>query len=227
MSEIKSTNLKIYAKLKEHGQDASALKFGEAMLQDGSAKLVWDGDSLTQGVEVMIETPDGFLPAPDGVHTLEDGTAIEVAGGIVAAVKPADAPANTPENQAPQAPAGQQSAPASIDSNAVKSIVESTIKETHFSKDEVAEILASKIEREAFEAKLSEQNLVIENQTKEIEAIKNQINALLSLVDKIAEQPAEKPVEAPKTGFAFMQDKAAEDKAKIDFLLKQAKERNK
>jgi Asp-tRNA(Asn)/Glu-tRNA(Gln) amidotransferase C subunit len=224
--EIKSTNLKIYAKLKEHGQDASALKFGEAMLQDGSAKLVWDGDTLAQGIEIMIETPDGFLPAPDGVHILEDGTTIEVSGGIVSAVKPADAPVETPASNPAPAPVGAQSSPG-IDSNAVKSIVESTIKETHFSKDEVTEIVANKIEKTEFEAKLSEQSKLIEDQKTEIEQLKNQLSAIMTLVEKLSEQPAEKPVESPKTGFAFVQDKANEDKARIDFLLKLAKERNK
>ena len=87
MSETTNLNFKIRAKLKEHGVDASVLKFGEAMLKDGSAKVVWNGESLAQGVEVMIETPEGLLPAPDGVHELEDGTMIEVAGGVVSAVK--------------------------------------------------------------------------------------------------------------------------------------------
>ena len=64
------------------------MKFGSATTTDGVV-IHYEGDQLVQGVAVTLE--DGS-PAPDGEHTLEDGTVIVVAEGLVAEIKAARAP---------------------------------------------------------------------------------------------------------------------------------------
>ena len=64
------------------------MKFGRATTTDGVV-IHYEGDQLVQGVAVTLE--DGS-PAPDGEHTLEDGTVIVVAEGLVAEIKAARAP---------------------------------------------------------------------------------------------------------------------------------------
>ena len=64
------------------------MKFGSATTTDGVV-IQYEGDQLVQGVAVTLE--DGS-PAPDGEHTLEDGTVIVVAEGLVAEIKAARAP---------------------------------------------------------------------------------------------------------------------------------------
>lgn len=69
--------------------------FIEAKLKDGTVVKV-EGDGLVEGAAVKVvteEMPDG-VPAPDGVHILEDETKVETKDGkIVAIAAPEMAPA--------------------------------------------------------------------------------------------------------------------------------------
>jgi hypothetical protein len=70
--------------------------------------IAWDGDDdLAVGTEVFVEDEEGNrTPAPDGVYTLTDGTAVTVADGKVTEIvapeaeapveEPAEAPAEAP-----------------------------------------------------------------------------------------------------------------------------------
>ena len=56
--------------------EASTVKqeFAEATLADGTTKIYWDGD-LAVGTKVYLLDAEGNqIPAPEGSHTLEDGT---------------------------------------------------------------------------------------------------------------------------------------------------------
>lgn len=55
--------------------------FGSAKLTDGT-EIKWEGE-LAQGSPIMLA--DGSV-APDGQHTLEDGTVISVVGGVVESI---------------------------------------------------------------------------------------------------------------------------------------------
>jgi hypothetical protein len=62
--------------------------FLDAKLMDGTIVKV-EGDGLVEGAAVKVvteEMPDG-VPAPDGVHELEDGTKIETMGGIISKIE--------------------------------------------------------------------------------------------------------------------------------------------
>lgn len=82
-----------------------AKKFGEATLKDGTV-VKWEGEQLVSGVPLLVidpNSPEGFLPAPDGNHEMQDGTVIVVEGGLVKEVKavapvaPEVAPVVTPD----------------------------------------------------------------------------------------------------------------------------------
>lgn len=60
--------------------------FVDAKLVDGTVVKV-EGDSLVEGAKVVVVTPDAEIPAPDGVHELEDGTKIETKDGIIAKIE--------------------------------------------------------------------------------------------------------------------------------------------
>lgn len=59
------------------------IKYGfiDAKLEDGTEIKV-DGE-LEEGNEVVVVTEDAELPAPDGEHTLEDGTVVETEDGVI------------------------------------------------------------------------------------------------------------------------------------------------
>lgn len=60
--------------------------FVDAKLEDGTQIRV-EGDSLVEGAKVVVVTEEGELPAPDGVHILEDGTKVETKEGVIAMVE--------------------------------------------------------------------------------------------------------------------------------------------
>ena len=86
--------------------------FVDAKLKDGTVVKV-EGDGLVEGAKVVVVTEDAEIPAPDGVHELEDGTKIETKDGIIAKVeevmvdempKPGEVAPMAPANDAPETP---------------------------------------------------------------------------------------------------------------------------
>jgi hypothetical protein len=76
--------------------------FLDAKLVDGTVVKV-EGDSLAEGAKVVVVTEDAEIPAPDGVHELEDGTKIETKDGIIAKIE--EIAADVEEGETPEAPA--------------------------------------------------------------------------------------------------------------------------
>ena len=60
--------------------------FVDAKLVDGTQIKV-EGDSLMEGAKVVVVMADGEVPAPDGVHELEDGTKVETKEGVIARIE--------------------------------------------------------------------------------------------------------------------------------------------
>ncbi len=61
-------------------------KFLDAKLKDGTVIKV-EGEELVEGAKVVVVTEEGEIPAPDGVHELEDGSKVETKEGIVAKIE--------------------------------------------------------------------------------------------------------------------------------------------
>jgi hypothetical protein len=76
--------------------------FLDAKLVDGTVVKV-EGDGLAEGAKVVVVTADAEIPAPDGVHELEDGTKIETKDGIIAKIE--EVIGDAEEGEAPEAPA--------------------------------------------------------------------------------------------------------------------------
>jgi len=74
--------------------------FVDAKLVDGTVVKV-EGDAVAEGAKVLVVTADAEVPAPDGVHELEDGTKIETKDGVIAYV---EMPGDVEEGEAPEAP---------------------------------------------------------------------------------------------------------------------------
>ena len=60
--------------------------FIDAKLVDGTAIKV-EGDSLVEGAKVVVVTEEGEIPAPNGVHELEDGTKVETVEGVISKIE--------------------------------------------------------------------------------------------------------------------------------------------
>ena len=70
--------------------------FVDAKLADGTQIKV-EGDGLMEGSKVVVVMADGEVPAPDGVHELEDGTKVETKEGIITKIEEKVAEAEKPE----------------------------------------------------------------------------------------------------------------------------------
>ena len=70
--------------------------FVDAKLVDGTQIKV-EGDSLVEGAKVVVVMADGEVPAPDGVHELEDGTKVETKEGVIARIEEKVEEAEKPE----------------------------------------------------------------------------------------------------------------------------------
>lgn len=70
--------------------------FVDAKLVDGTQIKV-EGESLMEGAKVVVVMADGEVPAPDGVHELEDGTKVETKEGIIARIEEKVEEAEKPE----------------------------------------------------------------------------------------------------------------------------------
>jgi hypothetical protein len=60
--------------------------FVNAKLVDGTEIKV-EGETLAEGAKVLVITAEGEIPAPDGIHELEDGTKVETKDGIIAKIE--------------------------------------------------------------------------------------------------------------------------------------------
>ena len=76
--------------------------FLDATLSDGTIVKV-EGDTLLEGAKVVVVQEDSEIPAPDGVHELEDGTKIETKDGVI--VKVEEVVVDAEEGEVPEAPA--------------------------------------------------------------------------------------------------------------------------
>ncbi len=76
--------------------------FVEAKLADGTVIKV-EGDSLVEGAKVVVATEEAEIPAPDGVHELEDGSKVETKDGVI--VKVEEALEDEAKDMEPQPPA--------------------------------------------------------------------------------------------------------------------------
>ena len=74
--------------VKEEIVETVESNFAEAKLVDGTVVKV-EGD-LVEGAAVKVVTEEAEIPAPDGVHELEDGTKVETKDGVIVKVEKAE-----------------------------------------------------------------------------------------------------------------------------------------
>ncbi len=166
------------------------LKFMDAKLEDGT---IIEYEELVVGKEVMVINEDGTkVPLVDGTYKTVDGIQFEILQGVVSVVAEpsADAPVVEEEMSEPQT---------STEKTNISKIVESVVKETVFSKEEINEKFSA-IEKSSLEII---EKLKLENDSlkKEIETLKEFTKETFSVVEKIASQPTEKTSIEKKDGY--------------------------
>lgn len=144
--------------------------FVDAKLVDGTVVKV-EGDGLVEGAKVVVVTEEAEIPAPDGVHELEDGTKIETKDGIISKVEEAIAEGEGDE----EAPAAEEEA------------------------KKAGEVLEPSIAMESEVVDLLK-DLVIKLGDK-IAELEGKVGAMSSDFNEFKKQPAAKPIANGKTDF--------------------------
>lgn len=172
------------------------VQMGEGKLNDGVTVIKYNTPTLQEGSVVTVVTPEGELAAPEGEHTLEDGTVITVAvENGVSTVTSVKTPEVT-ETVAPEMAATVQ---------AVQNQV------TGFSE----QLKTFNSEKQEFASKIESQGKLIEAQKAEIESLKSNVSEFITLFASVLEIPSGNPTETPRNKFASSVDKKSEHSIKV------------
>jgi len=181
----------------KHQIEPKSLAFGESTLQDGTP-IYYEGDTPEVGAAVFVVDPNGqYVAAPEGDHTLSDGTVISVAqaeeqGVMIAritAVTPAAAEEAPAENPSPEAQAEEG------DSRDAKRVIRSIIEELQFSDEasdeEVIEQAKNYIVN--LQAELNEAKEKNGKFSKQVENAEKENEVLVEALEKFKSEPATEP----------------------------------
>ena len=144
------------------------VQLGSMMLADGSLKIEWEGEALSEGLSVWVTADDGTkVPVPVGEHPLEDGTILVVEQeGICKEVKPASEPEGEP------APAQDMSSVGQVTTNESKMVEEVS--------NAIKSVLIKYSEMEAKVTDLQKQIIELGKQPSEKKITKTSVNVDLS-----------------------------------------------
>jgi uncharacterized protein YoxC len=175
MSNTKTeTFLKKFTSLVVEHFATDKINFIDVKLKDGTM-VTYDGDMPMVGIAVFVLPSDGtdkIAPA-DGVLEFEDGTKIEVKDGVIIAVMPMEEVEEVVEvGMHPKKDEMENKIPATEQS--ARRLIESNIKETIFTKDEVLAMFKS------YKSEI----------TKDINAITESNTALLSANESLTNEIA-------------------------------------
>jgi len=180
----KTTFISELATLVKKHLSPTKLNFKDIMLPDGST-LRYEGDMPMVQMPVTIVQPDGTeLPAPDAIYEMEDGTSIEVIGGVIVTVTPPATEVETPESAMPTTPTEMENNTATV-----KSLIETHTKEHHFTKEEVTTLLEQSVVNVTEKFATATKEL-----SDKIQVMEGYNTDLSALVLKFSEQPAETSV---------------------------------
>lgn len=119
------------------------VKLEQMMLVDGVTTIEYD--ILEAGQSIMIVNEEDRIPLPIGDYELQDGQLLKVLeDGIIGEIG-----AKQEEVEEPETPEVEEEVEMEVEKPTAKKVVESTVKETHFSKEE-----KENLEKEIEELKL-------------------------------------------------------------------------
>jgi hypothetical protein len=145
------------------------VKLEQMMLIDGVTTIEFD--ILEAGQSVMIVNEEDRVPLPIGEYELQDGTKFKVLeDGVIGEIG-----AKQEEVEEPEAPEVEEEVEMETEKPVAKKVVESTVKETHFSKEE-KENLEKEIEE--LKAKITELSKVEEVEEVKVELSEEEVKPI-------------------------------------------------
>lgn len=196
---------------KEAFAKISKLLFGEqqfeqAKLSDGTV-VVWEDELQTGSPLFVIDEAGTQQPAPDGEHTLEDGTVVTTAGGLVVTV--------TPNEQEKEVEIEVEAAKEDEKKDEMAGEMEMLIEKLA---EKVAELEAKIEEMGKKEAMSSDE---VEAKVSEVKTeLENKFAAIRETVEAIASEPAAPEAQLVKSAFKKERKNSIEDLAKVIHNIK-------
>lgn len=87
IAELKSAFSALGEEIKMRFNDEPVpAKFGELTLVDGTV-IKYEGDAPMEGAPLIVVTPEGEVPAPDGVHETDSGLLISTQDGVIVSIE--------------------------------------------------------------------------------------------------------------------------------------------
>jgi len=87
IAELKSAFSALGEEIKMRFNDEpTPAQFGELTLVDGTI-IKYEGDAPAIGSALIVVTPEGEVPAPDGVHETDSGLLIQTEGGVITEIE--------------------------------------------------------------------------------------------------------------------------------------------
>lgn len=87
IAELKSAFSALGEEIKMRFNDEPVpAQFGELTLVDGTI-VKYEGDAPMEGAPLIVVTPEGEVPAPDGVHETDSGLLISTKDGVIVSIE--------------------------------------------------------------------------------------------------------------------------------------------
>lgn len=180
-------------------------QFEQAKLADGTV-VVWEGELGTGTALFVIDEAGTQQSAPDGEHTLEDGTIVTTAGGLVVTVSPKE----------------QEEEEVEVENASEKEKKDEMAGEMEMMLEKLAEKVA------ALETKIEEMSKKEAMSSEEVEAkvsevkneLENKFAAIKETVEAIAAEPAAEEAQPVKGAFKKAPKNKIEELAKTIQKLK-------
>lgn len=172
-----------------------------AKLADGTEIRV-EGEELKEGAAIFVVTEEGDVPAPDGVHVLEDGSEVRTEGGIVAEIKVAEEAEEEEVKEEVEVEAedhGDEEKKEDMEEEIKEEVKEEIVEKLEEIEDEKEEVeMEEEVKDEAAE-KIVEVIVPILEKVKDLE---EELKKVQASFESFRNEPAGKPVNKTKKEFS-------------------------
>lgn len=163
-----------------------------AKLIDGTEIRV-EGEELIEGAAIYVVTEEGDIPAPDGVHELEDGTKVETKDGMVASIEVKEEAEEEVEEEM------EEEVKEEIKEDMEEEIKEEVVEKLEEIVDEKEEVEMEEEAKEEAADKIVEVIVPILEKVKDLE---EELKKVQASFEAFRNEPAGKPVNKTKKEFS-------------------------
>jgi hypothetical protein len=169
-----------------------------AKLADGTEIRI-EGDELKEGAMVYVVSEEGDIPAPDGVHVLEDGSEVRTEGGSIAEIKIKEEAEEVEEEVEVEAGEHEDKEKEDMEEEIKEEVKEEIIEKLEEVEDEKEEVEMEEDIKEEAADKIVEVIVPILEKVKDLE---EELKKVQASFEAFRNEPAAKPINKTKKEFS-------------------------